>query len=109
MNNLRNLRRAAGMTLKELAAEVGVSESAIAQIETGKRNPSFELLLKLGEALDCSVDMLINERKTPPLKSDEVQNIQSNKREELNRLLSRLTEDEIEKLLAEVKEIILGP
>ena len=32
-----------------------MTESAVGQWETGKRTPKYEMLLKLGEALDCSV------------------------------------------------------
>ena len=60
MENLRRLRKAKGLTMKELGEMVEVSESMIGMIETGKRKPSFELLLKLGEVLDCSVDDLMD-------------------------------------------------
>ena len=39
----------------ELAKKVDVSESAIGMYETGKRKPNYEMLLKLSDALDCSV------------------------------------------------------
>lgn len=55
MVNLRLLRTRSGLTMKELAAKVGVTESAVGQWETGKRTPKYEMLLKLAEALDCSV------------------------------------------------------
>ena len=65
MDNLRKIRKAKGMTMKQLGKLVGVSESAIGQYETNARKPSFEILLKLGEALDCSVDDLVSDEKTP--------------------------------------------
>lgn len=54
--------------MKELGEKVGVSESAISQYETGKREADFETLLKLGEILDCSVDYILRggEKKRPP-------------------------------------------
>jgi len=45
--------------MKELGGMVGVSESAISQYETGKREADFETLLKIGEVLDCSIDYLL--------------------------------------------------
>ena len=36
MENLRKLRKAKGLKQKELAALVGVTESAISQLENGK-------------------------------------------------------------------------
>ena len=51
MNIIRELRKAKGLSMKELGQLCGVSESTISNIEKGKRKPSFELLLNLGEAL----------------------------------------------------------
>lgn len=55
MLKLRGIRKAAGMTMKELGAKVGVTESAIGLYETGKREPNYEMLLRLSEALGCQV------------------------------------------------------
>ena len=65
MEHLRELRKAKGLTMKQLGSMVDATESMIQMLETGTRKPSFELLLKLGEALDCSVDELINGKKNP--------------------------------------------
>lgn len=58
---IRKLRQDMGLTLAELGEIVGVSESAVGQYETGKRKPSFEVSLKLGEALHCSTVDLFRE------------------------------------------------
>lgn len=66
MENLKPLRKQKGLTMKQLGELVGVSESMIGYLESGERSPSFETLLKLGEALDCTVDFLLRgEIKTP--------------------------------------------
>lgn len=70
MENLRRIRKAKGLTMKQLAEMTDVSESMIQMVEAGTRRPSFELLLKLGEALECSVDDLVNEKKEPATESD---------------------------------------
>lgn len=59
MKMLRTIRKERGMTMKALGEKVGVSESAISQYETGKREADFETLLKLSEILECSVDYLL--------------------------------------------------
>ena len=74
MENLRQIRKAKGLTMKELGKAVDVSESMIQMVESGTRKPSYELLLKLGEALDCSVDTLINDKKIPATNSDGMKN-----------------------------------
>lgn len=52
MNNtigetIRNLRKENGITMKELAKEVNVTEQAISQYERGVRMPNFEILEKI--------------------------------------------------------------
>lgn len=61
---LRSARKAKGLTMKELGAMVGVSESAISQYETGKREMDFETLLRIGEILDCTADYLLRGEDT---------------------------------------------
>lgn len=70
MENLRKLRKAKGLKQKELAALVGVTESAISQLENGKRAPSFELSLKLAEALDCESSDFVSTRQNRPNVTD---------------------------------------
>lgn len=70
MEIVRRLREQKGLTQKKLGELVGVSESMIGMIENGKRNPGFEVLLKLGEALDCTVDDLMNDKKEPATDGD---------------------------------------
>lgn len=62
MRNLRKIRKLRGLKQKQLADMVGVSESAISQYESGTKFPSFEVALKLAEALDCESADLISER-----------------------------------------------
>jgi len=46
------------MTQVELATASGLSQGAIAQIETGKRNPTVETARKFANALNCDIDNL---------------------------------------------------
>ena len=62
MENLRKIRKARGMTQKQLAELVGVTESSISQYENGGKTPSFEIALKLAEALDCESADLVSKR-----------------------------------------------
>ena len=64
MKMLRKIRKEKGLTMKQLGAIVGVTEAAISQYETGKREADFETLLKISEALDCTVDYLLGREKT---------------------------------------------
>ena len=72
-NRIRDLRRDRGMTMKELGAILGVSESAISQYETGKRQPDNETLLRLSEFFGATVGYILGaeEQKPPEALSDE--------------------------------------
>ena len=55
---LREWRKYRGMTQVELAAESGLTQAAIALIETAKRNPTVETARKFADALNCDIDDL---------------------------------------------------
>lgn len=53
--HVRQLRQAQDLTLKALAEEIGVTPSALSQIERGKSEPSLGTLWRLGGALKASL------------------------------------------------------
>jgi len=56
---LAEARKIRGMTQQQLADALDVHVTTIAKIETGVRKPSFELLLKIAQILNVSVDYLL--------------------------------------------------
>ena len=56
--SLRQRRTAAGLSQRDLAAQVGVSRQALIAIEAGRQVPSTTLALHLARALRCSVEDL---------------------------------------------------
>lgn len=44
-----------GLTQKELAEKIGTKQSAIARVESGEANPSFDFLEKITRALDSKL------------------------------------------------------
>ncbi len=56
---LRALRRARGITLADLAATTGVSESTLSRLESGQRRATLELLLPLARTYDVPLDDLV--------------------------------------------------
>lgn len=61
---LRALRRQRGVTLAELAAKTGFSESTLSRLESGRRRASLELLLPLARAYDVPLDHLVGAPRT---------------------------------------------
>ncbi|WP_405656461.1 helix-turn-helix domain-containing protein [Streptomyces sp. RK9] len=61
---LRALRRERGITLADLAAATGVSESTLSRLESGQRRASLELLLPLARIYDVPLDDLVGAPRT---------------------------------------------
>ena len=59
LDTMRQLRKKKGLTMKELGEQVGVAEITISTYETGKREPSLDVLCKVADVLDVSLDMLV--------------------------------------------------
>lgn len=64
MERIKILRRQKSLTMKELGEIVGVSESTISLYENKKRQPDNDTLVKLADALNCSVDYLLGRSDT---------------------------------------------
>ena len=45
--------------MRELGERIGVAEVTISTYETGKREPSLDVLCKIADELDVSLDMLV--------------------------------------------------
>ncbi|NPV92093.1 MAG: helix-turn-helix transcriptional regulator [Firmicutes bacterium] len=56
---LKAMRDLRGLTQRQLAKKMNVSPSTIALYETGDRNPDPQMLKRLADCLDCSVDYLL--------------------------------------------------
>ena len=58
-NNLKKIRQECNLTQEELAKKINTSRSNIANYENDKNMPSIDMLNKLSEILDCSIDYLL--------------------------------------------------
>ena len=58
LNNLEEIRKAAGLTQQELSESAEVSRKSINAIENGIYVPSTVLALKISKTLSCSVEDL---------------------------------------------------
>jgi transcriptional regulator with XRE-family HTH domain len=62
--NIRALRLDAGLTLVDLAAAAHLGKSTLAQLESGKANPSVETLWAIAAALKVPFARLVEEQRT---------------------------------------------
>jgi transcriptional regulator with XRE-family HTH domain len=79
--NVRALRLEAGLTLADLAAQAGLGKSTLAQLESGKANPSVETLWAIAAALRVPFGRIVEEERpslqvvrasdVPAMRSDE--------------------------------------
>lgn len=61
--NIRLLRRQAGLTLAELATKASIGKSTLAQLESGRANPSVETLWAIAAALEVPFARLVEEQR----------------------------------------------
>lgn len=55
---LEELRKKNGMTQNDLASMVGVQQNTVSQWESGKRNPTIQMLMSLSKIFHCTIDEL---------------------------------------------------
>ena len=58
-DRIKKERENLNLTREDLSKKIGVSYSAVAMYEQGNREPNNELLLKMCETFDCSLDYLM--------------------------------------------------
>lgn len=64
MDNIKNMREHLKITQSELAKQLGVTQGAVSQWENNSTRPDIDLLPKLAELLNCSVDELLGIKKS---------------------------------------------
>ena len=61
---IRNLRIKMGMTQLELSRKLNIGKSAIGMYEQGHRTPPIEILIRLSDVFQVSLDYLITGKET---------------------------------------------
>ncbi|NOZ64746.1 MAG: helix-turn-helix transcriptional regulator [Caldiserica bacterium] len=90
---MKDFRLKKGLTLRELAREIGISPAYLNQIENGVKVPSFKTLKKLAEYYGLNMQSLVVSDKKGKYQ------IQNPLGEELTRYVRRLPEPYLEKVL----------
>jgi transcriptional regulator with XRE-family HTH domain len=63
---LKHHRQLAGLSLRELARQLGVSPSFVSQLENAKSQPSVATLYSISQLLDVSIDELFSTGESAP-------------------------------------------
>ena len=64
-DNIKNLRKSKGLTQEELSIKLNVVRQTVSKWEKGLSVPDSEMLIKIAEELDTSVNVLLDETITP--------------------------------------------
>lgn len=59
MKGLKEKRLEAGLTLKQVSEQLGVSLRSVFNYECGDRQPNIEKLLKLSQMFNCTIEDLL--------------------------------------------------
>jgi len=65
------LRKEAGLTQEQLAKRLNITRSALSQYELGSRNPDYDLLLKIADFFEVTVDYLLGKPKSESVIKEE--------------------------------------
>jgi len=60
MKGLRTIRLAKNLNQQKVAMDLNISREALSHYETGRREPSIDMLKKLSAYFNVSIDYLIN-------------------------------------------------
>lgn len=91
MNRIKTLREELGMTQQELADKINGAKSTVAMYENESRKPSLEILVKLSEIFNCSIDYILCKTN--------IRNIEDDFKFAYHKETEGLSEDEIREAL----------
>ncbi len=63
MSILKKFRTENGLTIKKVADAIGVEPSTYCAYEKGRRQPSFDKLVKIAKVFNCSVADFVEEQR----------------------------------------------
>lgn len=104
---LAQLRKQKGLSQRQFANTLGVSNGAIGMWETNKRQPDIEMLKKIATFFSVSVDYLLDMPKpkgNSPMNS--ISNIMTNKEQDLIKTFRQLDTDNKDIAIGEIKKLL---
>ncbi|MBQ8234899.1 MAG: helix-turn-helix transcriptional regulator [Bacilli bacterium] len=78
MENLRIIREKRNINQVKIAVDLEISQESISKYETGKAFPSKDILIKLANYLNCSVDYLLGRTDNPTVNREKKSNNDEN-------------------------------
>lgn len=107
---LKELRKSANLTQKELAKKLGYEQTIVSMWEKGTREPNIETLIDLSKIFNCSVDEMLGinliQEKKEPKQIESVIGFQSQSHKECIELINQLTESQALKLCGYIERML---
>lgn len=97
MENLRIIREKRNINQQKIAVELEISQESISKYENGNAFPSREILIKLADYLNCSIDYLMGRTDNPSLNKEKI-STEDEKIENLIFRYNKLSDDNKNKL-----------
>lgn len=72
MENLRIIREKRNINQQKIAVELEISQESISKYENGNAFPSREILIKLADYLNCSIDYLLGRTDNTSLNKEKI-------------------------------------
>ena len=63
--NITRLREQRGLTIRDLAFKTNIAENSLSSIEHGKKGVGLKTVVKIADALNCSLDFLVGRTSDP--------------------------------------------
>ena len=92
------LRRASGLTQVEVCSRLGIKQYNLSDYETGRASPSIEMLIKMAELYEVTVDDLLNHN------TDYIKSTQTGNMDVFNEYLTDLTNMKILKRIQKLTD-----
>ena len=105
MDNLRILRRQAGLTMKQLGSDLGMAESTVSLYETGKRSPDVQTLIRFADYFNVTLDYLCGRAENGQHQHTDEGNSEEKELLRIFRSLNRRGKNSIMEYARERKEI----
>ena len=92
MKNLRKIREKRNINQLKVATDLDITQESISKYETNRAMPSSNVLIKLADYFNCSVDYLLDRTENPKMNTENV----SSQSEEIENLIFRFNKLSIE-------------
>jgi len=103
--NIKNLRKAKGLTQVELAEKLKTTQQAITAYETGKKKPAIDKLPEIAAILNVTIEDIVG-RKPLQITQQEKRAHKNSRTVKMQELFDKLNPDDQKSVLKHVKALV---